>query len=358
MSSAQFVLAIDGANNWGVESTEQLSKYTKDMFAGDGTNRWFDKTMNFAIDETGRGGDTGEHSPGDGAEMGHMCENLLNIDKQILQSPSKEEQLEIATVTEQDLKSLKLAEKLDFEIVDGMESEIERCYEAHTKSFNDLHMHSMVFLDFGKGKLKECGISPDGFVQMAIQLAYYKDQGKFTQTYEPGSIRFYANSRTETLRPVTKASCEFVEAMLSDKSDIASRRKLLKEACEVHVNNCKEIMLGNGFDRHLFVLCVLAKGLGYESPFLNFFQSQKWLLSTSNIPNMTNSIDEDSSIDKIMLGGSFGAVAQDGYGICYRFGGNQAILVHITSYHSSEVTDSDRMGNRLREAFHSLVDLF
>lgn len=52
-----------------------------------------------------------------------------------------------------------------------------------------------------------------------------------------------------------------------------SRRKLLKEACELHVNNRKEIMLGKGFDRRLFVLCVLAKGLGYESPFLDFYQN-------------------------------------------------------------------------------------
>lgn len=132
-------------------------------------------------------------------------------------------------------------------------------------------------------------------------------------------------------------------------------------------------MLGRGVDRHLFVLCVFAKGLGHTSPFLDFYANQKWLLSTSNvgvkglkrqficctqIPNMTNSIDEDTSEKNIMLGGSFGAVAQDGYGICYCFGGNRAILVHITSYHSSEVTDSDRMANHLKEAFHTLSDLF
>lgn len=146
--------------------------------------------------------------------------------------------------------------------------------------------------------------------------------------------------------------------MLDETSSKQTRRQLLKEACEVHVNNCKEVMLGNGFDRHLFVLCVIAKGLGYNSPFLDFFSSQKWLLSTSNIPNMTNSIAEDTSVNNIMLGGSFGAVAQDGYGICYRFGGNHAILVHITSYHSSELTDSERIGNRLKSAFHRLAGLF
>ncbi|KAF1753923.1 hypothetical protein GCK72_020480 [Caenorhabditis remanei] len=358
IETAQFVVSVDETDAWGVETVEKASRYMKDTLTGDGSNRWFDKTMNFAVCANGRGGATGEHSPCDGAELGHLCENFLNIDKQILVSPSREEQLENEKVLDEDRKTLKLAEKLNFEIVDGMESEVERCFESHLKATNDIHMHSIIFLDFGKGKLKTCGISPDGFVQMAIQLAYYKDQGKFTQTYESGSVRSFANSRTETLRPVTDASCEFVEAMLDEKSEKKIKRKLLKEACEAHVNNCKQIMMGNGVDRHLFVLCVLAKGLGYSSPFLDYYSSQKWLLSTSNAPNMTNSIDEDCSVNNIVLGGSFGAVAQDGYGICYRFGGNQAILMAITSYHSSEMTDSDRMAQHMKEAFHSLVALF
>ncbi|EGT42523.1 hypothetical protein CAEBREN_30469 [Caenorhabditis brenneri] len=358
IETAQFVVSADETGDWGADTVEKASRYMKDMITGDGTNKWFDKTMNYAIGANGRGGATGDHSPCDGAELDHLCENFLNIDKQILESPSHKKQLEIANVTEEDKKELKLGEKLEFEVVEGMEEEVERCYGAHMKAREDLHMHSMVFLDFGKGKLKKCGISPDGFVQMALQLAYYKDQGKFTMTYEPGSVRFYANSRTETLRPVTNASCAFVKAMLNEKSTKQNKRDLLKSACETHVDNCKEIMLGKGVDRHLFVLCVLAKGLGYKSPFLDFYASQQWLLSTSNIPNMTNSIDEDSSVNNIMLGGSFGAVAQDGYGVCYRFGGNQAILCHITSYHSSKITDSDRFGNHLRDAFHSLVGLF
>uniref|UniRef100_A0A8R1HI46 Carn_acyltransf domain-containing protein n=1 Tax=Caenorhabditis japonica TaxID=281687 RepID=A0A8R1HI46_CAEJA len=358
IETAQFVISVDGDLNWGVTSAEQLSKYMKDMLTGNGVNRWVDKTMNYAVDASGRAGATGEHSPCDGAELDHLCENVLNVDKQILVAPSTEEQLERIQLREEDKKTLKLAEKLDFEIVDGMETEIHRCYDQHQKATDDLHLHSLAFIDFGKGLVKKCGISPDGFVQLAIQLANYHDQGKFVLTYEPGSVRFFANTRTETLRPVTDASCEFVKAMMNEETTQKQRRDLLKEACKVHVNNCKEVMTGKGVDRHLFVLCVLAKGLGYSSPFLEHYASQKWLLSTSNIPNMTNSVDEDASEDKIMLGASFGAVAQDGYGICYRFAGDRAIMVHISSYHSSPATDSDRFARHLREAFYSLANLF
>jgi carnitine O-palmitoyltransferase 1 len=32
--------------------------------------------------------------------------------------------------------------------------------------------------------VKRCRVSPDGYVQMAMQLAYYRDQGRFDATYE------------------------------------------------------------------------------------------------------------------------------------------------------------------------------
>ncbi|CAB3398294.1 unnamed protein product [Caenorhabditis bovis] len=281
IETAAFDVSVDDDTEWHVETTEKLSIYMKDMLAGNGKNRWADKTMNYAVDSTGRGGATGEHSPCDASELDHLCENELKMDKE-----------------------------------------------------------------------------PDGFMQMSIQLANYKDQGKFVLTYEPGAIRSFANSRTETVRPVTEASCKFVKAMLDEDTTVTTGFSFCEPSCETHVRNCKNVLIGRGFDRHLFVLCAMAKGFGFESKFLDHFANQKWLLSTSNIPNMTNSIDEDKSIESICLGGAFGAVAENGYGVCYRFAGNKAIMVHTTSYHSAENTSSRRFAETLRESMNELANLF
>ena len=44
-------------------------------------------------------------------------------------------------------------------------------------------------LPFGKGDMKKAGLSPDGYIQMGLQLAYYKMHKCVTKTYEPATGR-------------------------------------------------------------------------------------------------------------------------------------------------------------------------
>lgn len=75
---------------------------------------------------------------------------------------------------------------------------------------NDLHLHIFTHDDFGKGFMKKCKLSPDAFIQMALQLAYYRDGGRFSLTYEASITRLFREGRTETVRPCTVESAAWV----------------------------------------------------------------------------------------------------------------------------------------------------
>lgn len=138
---------------------------------------------------------------------------------------------------------------------------------------------------FGKGFIKKCRLSPDAFIQMALQLAYYRDFGKFSLTYEASMTRLYREGRTETVRSCTIESSEWVKAMENSTKTTQERVKLLQKACNRHQELYLEAMTGKGVDRHLFCLYVVSKYLEIDSPFLNEVISEPWRLSTSQTPH-------------------------------------------------------------------------
>lgn len=56
-------------------------------------------------------------------------------------------------------------------------------------------------------------LSPDAFIQMAMQLAWYRIYGKFTATYETVLTRMFKHGRSETLRTFSLESRQWVLSM-------------------------------------------------------------------------------------------------------------------------------------------------
>lgn len=85
----------------------------------------------------------------------------------------------------------------------------------------DVELRIFVHNAFGKGIMKKCRLSPDAFIQMALQLAYYRDAGKFSLTYEASMTRLFREGRTETVRPCTIESSAWVKAMCAPNRDVS-----------------------------------------------------------------------------------------------------------------------------------------
>lgn len=158
--------------------------------------------------------------------------------------------------------------------------------------------------------MKKCRISPDAYLQMALQLAYYRNANRFSLTYEASMTRLFREGRTETVRPCTIESAAWVKAMVDKNSTVngflnhsdsnflkkinfelfgffkvEERVRLLNLATSQHQLGYQNAMCGKGIDRHLFCLYIVSKYLELDSPFLQEVLSEPWRLSTSQTPH-------------------------------------------------------------------------
>ncbi|RIA92750.1 acyltransferase ChoActase/COT/CPT [Glomus cerebriforme] len=172
------------------------------------------------------------------------------------------------------------------------------------------------FDKYGKSFITHYKMSPDGFVQMAFQAAYYGLYGSIECTYEPAMTKSFLHGRTEAIRSVTTESVDFVRLWWTDAPG-PEKLKALRAAIHSHVNLTKMCAKGLGQDRHLYALqCVWQREVGDSNddekvPVPAIFKDIGWqtlnstVISTSNCGNPA-----------LRLFG-FGPVVAEGFGIGY-----------------------------------------
>lgn len=137
-----------------------------------GINRWFDKSIQLLTWANGRSGANMEHSGYDGHLLSRYGEFIHNgpYSKGIkFSSPIRQIKFELDSSLSKSL------------------SDARARYEKRTKT---MQMSVMIAQDFGKKELTSMKVSPDAFVQMAIQLAYYKQNKNFGKYVKLSRISF------------------------------------------------------------------------------------------------------------------------------------------------------------------------
>ncbi|XP_003967444.2 carnitine O-palmitoyltransferase 1, liver isoform isoform X1 [Takifugu rubripes] len=329
-----------------------LDSYAKSLLHGKCYDRWFDKSFNLIVFKNGTMGLNAEHSWADAPIVGHLWEHVLSMDPNNL---GYTEEGHCRGVPHPNLPG---PQKLQWDIPAECQQVIQNSLTVAQNLADDVDSHIIPFSEFGKGKIKKCRTSPDAFIQIALQLAHYRDKGKFCLTYEASMTRLFREGRTETVRSCTMESCAFVRSMIRDETT-EERLRLLKKAAEKHQNMYRLAMTGEGIDRHLFCLYVVSKYLGEESAFLKEVLSEPWRLSTSQTPvQQVELFDLVKHPEYVSSGGGFGPVADDGYGVSYIIVGENLINFHISSKRSSPETDSHRFGTNIKRAMVDMLNLF
>ena len=225
-------------------------------------------------------------------------------------------------------------QELQWKLPEAMHGQIHLSACELSKIISKIAIRLLIFDDFGKGYVKKCKLSPDAFIQMAIQLAYYRLYQCCVLTYESASTRVFRHGRTETIRSCSKLSKKFVVAALDESVSKKDKITYLRQATIHHSALTREAMRGEGIDRHLLGLRIVAGGLGMDPPkiFTDKAYQFPYTLSTSQTPMKQHFVGRNSVTDAYpSIGGGFAPVAQPGFGVSYFVCGEDKFLFHISA---------------------------
>ena len=102
-------------------------------------------------------------------------------------------------------------------------------------------MECFMFNEFGSNNIKKCKLSPDSFIQIAMQLTYYKLHRKPPAHYESAALRRFINARTECIRSTCNESVNFAKLMLENNESAVVKKDLMLKAINAHKNVANEV---------------------------------------------------------------------------------------------------------------------
>ncbi|XP_069671918.1 choline O-acetyltransferase-like isoform X2 [Periplaneta americana] len=320
--------------------------------AASSANRWFDITMQIIISNDGVWGLCYEHSPSEGVAVVQFLEDIFKkCDSTPL--PTKPIQSNI-----QYPPPLRLEWSLDQQC----QKYIQDAMQNLDCLVEDLDFYVYRFPGYGKEFIKSVKCSPDAYIQLSLQLAYFRLYRKLVATYESASTRRFLLGRVDCIRSAHSEVLQWVTAMCQDESgaeeseteDIQSGKRIkqklqlfdaaMKKQTEIMVEN----ILGQGIDIHLLGLREMAKELGEPLP--DIFQDEVYRIAN----HFTLSTSQVSTSSDCVMG--YGPVVPDGYGASYNLH-TDTIVFCLSAFHSCETTSTWKFAHSLEESLSTMKDL-
>ncbi|KAL4989982.1 acyltransferase ChoActase/COT/CPT [Aspergillus falconensis] len=327
VEAASFVVCLDDA------APVTLKERAHQYWHGDGKNRWYDKPCQFIINDNGSSGFMGEHSMMDGTSTHRLNEYINDAifnNKLDFSDSSVRSNIPDPTV-------------IEFHVNKEVLADIERAQKDFREVIRAHDLEVQAYQGYGKGLIKKLGCSPDAYVQMLIQLAYFKMYGKSRPTYESVMTRRFQQGRTEVCRTVSDESVAFCKAMVDPSVSTQETATLFHKALKAHVEYVSAAAEGKGVDRHLLGLRKLlgsrdAVPAIFTDPAYSY--SSSWYISTSQVSS------------EYFNGFGWSQVISDGWGIAY--------MIKENSIHFNVVSKGlgcERMSFYLNEAAEDIRDL-
>ena len=264
------------------------NQVVKGVQSGTCTNRWYDK-LQIIVCKNGSAGINFEHTGVDGHTVLRFAsdiytDTILRFARSIngqapsmwatsSPDPAKRDPRSFGNVST-------TPRRLEWDVSPEISTAL-RFAESHLADL--LRQHEFEVLDFqgyGKNFITSMGFSPDAFIQMAMQAAYYGLYGRVECTYEPAMTKAFFHGRTEAVRSVTNEAVNFVKTFWGDNPP-EKKAETLQKATEKHTAITRDCSMGQGFDRHLYALYCLWQRSSEEGLLLSSTDSNASIDSNS-----------------------------------------------------------------------------
>lgn len=337
IETSLFLLCLDGPSSH-LSAPNVATLAAQKIVHGGGSkgssgNRWFDKTIQIVVGRDGEVGITVEHSPAEAVPIAMLMNFALDF------------MAKLPKGTSGDSSKFPEIEKLEFNVSSNIKKAIEVAKTNLDKLVEDTAFLSSTYPGYGKNKIKEFKLSPDSYVQMALQLAYYRLHNQPAAHYESAGTRLFYLGRTETIRSCSRESVEFAKAMLDSACPTEEKKNALLAAIQYHKQYATEAALGRGVDRHLMGLKLAAIENGKEVHPLfkdpSYVRSTHFKITTSQVAGKGNSVM------------CYGAVVPDGYACCYNPLGN-TINFGLSAFKSCRTNDINAFHDALVDSFDDM----
>ncbi|KAG0655375.1 Carnitine O-acetyltransferase mitochondrial [Rhodotorula mucilaginosa] len=244
IQQSAFVICLDEA-----EPTE-IVDFSRKLWTGEkeAGNRWWDKPLQWVVYRNGESGFIGEHSCMDGTPTARLNDYLS---KRLLSGESP-------VRSDNEISHVPTVKDLPFELDSTSKQQIQAAETEFAEHIKPYDVHYTLYTRYGKEGIKKMKTSPDGWVQMLFQMAYYLTFHRFCGTYEAAQTRRYQLGRTETVRILTPEVVAFVKAVVDESASTNDKLSLFRAAIAQHGKDMKLASAGMGIDRHLFGLKMLA----------------------------------------------------------------------------------------------------
>lgn len=247
-----FVLSLCEEQDKNFQETtdfdEELGQKYLRIVANEPKYLWMDKSLSVLVFPSGYVGCNGEHSPQDAMTPMSIFVDVVSNEQTLFSKAN------------QDFCSpLQEAKLLPFE------------HNFTPKLESKLEYKLLIFQKFGSKSLKDLKVSPDAFIQIAMQHAYFQMYKTCCSTYETASLRKFKHGRTEAVRVCSMDTLNFC---------LNPNYESFKKAHDSHLEYMNRASNGQGIDRHLMALELLGSNSFFNK---HYFDSKSWVLSTSSL---------------------------------------------------------------------------